>query len=176
MNAKMRVFRDTPHAEARVDSYATASGAGLTYEVVSSLSSRLSPSRAAVASSSVAVPPISKALAALANTVEPSLVLGRIFSFSGFADPTIARPSLAVRFGIKRSLASRRIVVLPDLVRKGPFLRLQLFDGVCPTVDPVPVNVQSEMPSSRCRGVCLVLAMFDLGESRWADLDADLAK
>ena len=61
-------------------------------------------------------------------------------------------------------------------MRKGPLFRLQLFDGVCPTVEPVPVNVQSETPSSRCLGVCFALAMFDFGESRCVDLDADLAK
>jgi len=178
LNARMRVFSDTPQADASDDSYAMVSRAGLVYEAESSLSFRLSPSRAAVASSSELLPPTWNALAALARTVEPSplLVLGRTFSASGFAEPAIARPSLAVRLGMKRSPASRRIVVLPDLVRSGPFLRLQLFDGVCPIVEPVPVNVQSETPNSRCLGVCLPLAIFDFGESRWADLDADFAK
>ena len=77
---------------------------------------------------------------------------------------------------MKRSPASIRTVVLPDLERRGPFFRLQLFEGVCPTAGPVPVKVQSDTPSSRCLGEFLALAMFDFGESRYADFEVDLAK
>jgi len=42
---------------------------------------------------------------------------------------------------------------------------------------PVPVSVKSETPSSRARrGVCVVLAMLDFGESRCEFLEADFAK
>lgn len=78
----------------------------------------------------------------------------------------MANPSLALRFGIKRSPTSRRIVVLPGLDLNGPFFLLQLFDGVGPILAPVPVKVQSEIPSSKCFGECLAVAIFDFGESR----------
>lgn len=161
------MLSDTPHAVANDDSYARASGAGLVYDNGSSPSSKLSPSSAAVALSSAAKPPRSNALTAFAKTVEPSqlLVFGRWLS-SSFPEPAVIMPSLAFLLGMKRSPASRRIVALPDLVRRGPFFLLTLFDGVCPTVTPVPVNVQSETPSSRCLGDFFALAIFDFGESR----------
>lgn len=85
-------------------------------------------------------------------------------------------PSLAVLSAMNRSPAPTRMVVLPDLVRRGPFFRLALFDGVWPTVVPVPVSVQSETPSSRCLGDFLALAIFDFGESRHIVFDVDREK
>lgn len=38
----------------------------------------------------------------------------------------------------------------------------------------MPVNVQSETPRSKCFGDCLPLAMFDLGDCAYANLDTDL--
>lgn len=178
LKARIRVLRETPHAEAREDSYARVSGAGLVYDEVSSLSVIERLSNAATASSSELRPPISNALAALAKIVEPSppLVFGRWQSASALPEPAMTKPSLAVRLGINRSPASARRVIFAGLDRNGPFFREQLFDGVCPMVVPVPVKVQSEIPSSRCLGECLALAIFDFGESRYANLELDLAK
>jgi hypothetical protein len=75
----------------------------------------------------------------------------------------VAIAELAARLGMKRSPAKARVVFV-DFCRSGPFLAL-LLAGVL--VHPVPVKVKSETPSSRARrGVCVVLAMFDFGESR----------
>lgn len=148
------------------------------YEVVSSLFSRFNPSSAVVTSSSALWLPKLNALAAFASTADPSplLVLDRCSSEPSLPEPAIASPSLAVRLGMNRSPASSRTVVLPDLVRSGPLFRLALFDGVWPNVVPVPVNVQSDTPSSRCLGDLLALAMFDLGEFWQVALDVDLEK
>jgi hypothetical protein len=79
---------------------------------------------------------------------------------------------LAARFGMNRSPNDR--VVFVDLCRRGPFLAL-LLAGVL--VQPVPVRVKSETPSSRARrGVAVALAMFDFGESRCDVLEADFEK
>jgi hypothetical protein len=174
----MRVLRETPQAEARVDSYARVSRAGFVLDKGSSLSAIERPSSAATASSSELRPPISNALAALAKIADPSplLVFGRWQSASALPEPAMTKPSLAVRLGMNRSPASARRVIFAGLDRSGPFFRAQLFDGVCPTVVPVPVRVQSDIPSSRCLGECLALAMFDFGESRYAGFELDLAK
>lgn len=108
LKARMRVFVLMPHAEARVDWYAAWLGAGLERDrLSSSSSSRLRPSRESVTSSSEPRPPRSKALAALASTVEPSFLeldLGRC-SASSLLAPTLRIASLAVRLGMKRSAA-----------------------------------------------------------------------
>lgn len=113
---------------------------------------------------------MSKALAALARTADPSLLpdLGRWFS-SGLAVPVVVSPSLADLLGMNLSPAlwGMRTVVLPDLVRAETSFRARsLDDGDCPEEGPVPVKDQSETPSSRCLGDLRVLAMFDLGDSR----------
>ena len=75
---------------------------------------------------------------------------------------------LAVLFGMNRSPYER--VVLVDFCRRGPFFDLLLL-GV---LQPVPVSVKSETPSSKARrGVCAPLVMFDFGESRCCILEAD---
>jgi hypothetical protein len=80
---------------------------------------------------------------------------------------------LAARLGINLSPANES-VVLVDFCRRGPFLAL-LLAGVF--VQPVPVRVKSETPSSRARrGVCVARAMFDFGESRWVVLELDFEK
>jgi len=84
----------------------------------------------------------------------------------------VAIAELAARFGINRSPAKDR-VVLVDFWRRGPFLD-RLLAGV---LHPVPVRAKSETPSSRARrGVCAPLAMLDFGESRCDVLDADFEK
>lgn len=60
-----------------------------------------------------------------------------------------------------------------DFCRRGA-LRDLLLAGV---LQPVPVRVKSETPSSKARrGVCAFLAMLDFGESRCDVLEADFAK
>ena len=131
----------------------------------SSSSPRLNPSKAATASSVELLPPTSKACAPAASTEEPSppLVFGLDLGVkSSLPDPTVAIAELAARLGIKRSPAKAR-VVLVGFCLSGPFLDL-LLEGV---LAPVPIRVKSETPSSRARrGVCVALAMLDLGESR----------
>ena len=167
MKARIRVPVEIPHAEASSASYATESAEGRLNEVVALSSSSPRFSNAAVTSSSAPRPEMSKALAAFARTVDPSplLVFGLEFS-SCFADPALTSPSLAVRLGMKRSaaLCGTRIVVFPvrDL-RAASFLALS-FDGVWLVAGPVPVNVKSETPRSRCLGDCLAFAMFDFGD------------
>ena len=66
---------------------------------------------------------------------------------------------------MKRSPTLARIVVLPALPRALGFEGVWLY-----VLGPVPVSVQSETPSSRCFGEFFGLAaMFDLGESRYAN-------
>lgn len=120
-------------------------------------------------SSSDPRPPMSKALAALARTADPSLplVFGLWLS-SGFAAPAVVKPSLAMRLGMKRSPAlwGMRMVVLVARDRLEASLRARSLDGVWLDVGPVPVKVQSETPNSRCLGDLRPRAMFDFGESR----------
>lgn len=124
-------------------------------------------SNAAVTSASALRPEMSKALAAFASTVDPSppLVLGLEFS-SCFAEPALTKPSLALRLGMKRSaaLCGMRMVVFPPLDRSAASFLALSFEGVWLVAGPVPVNVQSETPSSRCLGECLAFAMFDFGD------------
>jgi hypothetical protein len=108
-----------------------------------------------------------------ARTDDPSppLVLGRFSPRSSLPEPAVAMAELAVLFGMNRSPYER--VVLVDFCRRGPFLDLLLL-GV---LQPVPVSVKSETPSSKARrGVCAPLAMFDFGESRCCVLEADFVK
>jgi hypothetical protein len=118
---------------------------------------------------------MSKALAALANTVEPSLALELDFglgSISSLPAPTVQIASLAVRLGMKRSTALYAILVLFVLLRNPPsFLALEgVFVDV---VLQVPVNDHSDTPSSRRRGEFATRAMLDLGESRIDVLEMD---
>lgn len=165
MKARMRVLRLTPQAEARESWYATVFGDGREYVVDGASSSRLSPSKAAATSSAEPRPPTSKACAPVARTADPSpllLVFGLCLSpRSSLPEPTVAMPELAARFGMNLSPAYDRVVLFA-FWRRGT---LRLVDaGV---FAPVPTSVKSETPSSRARrGVCAVLAMFDLGESR----------
>ncbi len=87
--------------------------------------------------------------------------------------------SLAARLGMNLSPAfwGTRMVVLPVLARSGHSFFDRSFDGLGLTVEPVPVRVQSETPSSSRLGDFADLAIFDLGESRCACcLDAERAK
>ena len=116
---------------------------------------------------------MSKALAALARTVEPSLVFG-LFS-SPLAEPAVFRPSLALRFGMNRSaaLCGSLMVVLPALERSAlSFLDFSL-EGVALVAGPVPVKVQSDTPSSSCFGDSLLRAILDLGELAYANFDTE---
>jgi hypothetical protein len=65
------------------------------------------------------------------------------------------------------------MVVLPLVGRRVTSFLDRSLEGVWPIIAPVPVKVQSETPSSRCRGELRALAIFDLGESRY-DLETDL--
>lgn len=165
LKARMRVFVLMPHADASVDWYAAVLGAG--FEVAwpsSSSSSMFKPSSERVTSSSDPRPPRSKALAALARTVEPSFELdfGR-WSRSRFPVPTLQIASLAVRLGMKRSAELYAMRVLVGLERMVSFLALA---GVLVVVVvPVPVSDHSDTPSSNRRGDCVTRAMFDFGES-----------
>jgi hypothetical protein len=69
------------------------------------------------------------------------------------------------------------MVVLPPRARRALSLRDFSLLGVV-VLGPVPVNVHSDTPSSKCRGDCLDLAMLDLGEYRnlETDRDTDLEK
>ena len=141
-------------------------------------SSRARLSSAVVTSASAPRPEMSKALAlaAFASMVEPSpaLVFGRVFS-SNFPEPAVTRASLLVRFGMNRSAAccGRRIVVFAVLARR----TASFFDlsrtGVEVVLGPVPVNVHSDTPRSRCLGECLLLAIFDLGDCAYANFDTE---
>jgi len=167
-----------PHAEARVDSYADVPAFGRVD--VGSSSSRPIFSRAEVMS--VSAPRAEMPNAPSRTDVSEPLVFGREFS-SNLADPAVARPSLAVRLGMKRSAAScwTRIVVLvlPPLDRMAPSFRGRSRAGVVVFV-PVPTRVKSETPRSRCLGDLCALAMLDFGECAYAnfetDLDTDLEK
>lgn len=65
-----------------------------------------------------------------------------------------------------------RTVVFPALERTADSFLARSLDGVC-VIGPVPVKVHSEMPRSRCLGDCLPLAMLDLGDCWYANLDTD---
>ena len=100
LKARMRWLVEMPHAEARVDSYADV----LVFDRVDVASSSSRPmfSRAEVMSASA---PRAEILKAPSRTdfSEP-LVFGRELS-SNLAEPAVARPSLAIRFGMNRSAA-----------------------------------------------------------------------
>jgi len=164
LKARIRVLRETPHADASDDWYAAVSGAALDCDRSSSSSSRVRPSSERVASSSDPRPPRSNALAAVASTDDPSPVeldLGR-WSRSSLPEPALQMASLAVRLGMKRSAALYAILVLMGRDRMVPsFFAL----GVLVDVLPVPVRAHSDTPRSTRRGE-LTRAMFDLGESR----------
>lgn len=116
---------------------------------------------------------MSKALLALARTELLLLDLGRVFS-STLAEPAVTNPSLALRFGMNLSAAEYLIVVFPPLdLEATSFLDFSL-DGVVVALWPVPVNVQSETPRSRCLGECLPFAMLDFGVCAYANFDTDL--
>jgi hypothetical protein len=156
-------LRETPQAEARESWYATVFGEGREYVDGSSSSANDNDPMAARASS---------AADAKIDEFSPLLVFGRCLSArSSLPEPTVAIAELAVRFGMNRSPKER--VVLLDFWRRGPFLD-RLLLGV---LQPVPVSAKSETPSSRARrGVCVLLAMLDFGESRCVFLEDDFAK
>lgn len=175
MNSRMRWLVEIPQADAKEDSYADESGFVLVYDVALS-SSRPRLSNAVVISASAPRAEMSKALAALASTVEPSApaVRGRVFS-SALPEPVVFRPVLAVRLGMKRSAAlwGSLMVVLPTLdLNAVSFFDFSLA-GVLLGAGPVPVNVHSETPRSSCLGDVLPLAMFDLGELAYTNFETD---
>lgn len=165
LNARMRVLVLIPHADARVDWYAAALGAGFVLARLSSSSSSMfKPSSESVTSSSDPRPPRSKALAALASTVDPSPLELDFGRWSSLPVPALQIASLAVRLGMKRSAELYAMRVLVGLER----MVLSFFDlaGVLVVVVvPVPVSDHSDTPSSNRRGDCVMRAMFDFGES-----------
>ena len=65
------------------------------------------------------------------------------------------------------------MVVLPTLdLNAVSFLDFSL-EGVLVDAGPVPANVHSETPRSSCLGDAFPLAMLDLGEFAYANLETD---